>query len=50
MFLEWNRQDPPDAAERRRNDMVEAFQGNRNPYIDNPELADQVGAEVFESH
>lgn len=50
MLLEWNRQDPPDAAERRRNDMVEAFQGNRNPYIDHPELADQVGAAVFASH
>ena len=50
MLLEWNRQDPPDAAERRRNDMAQAFQGNRNPFIDNPELADQVGAAVFASH
>ena len=50
MFLEWNRQDPPDAAELRRNNLVEAFQGNRNPYIDNPELADQVGKTVFASH
>ena len=50
MLLEWNRQDPPDAAERRRNDMVEAFQGNRNPYIDSPELADQISATVFAAH
>lgn len=50
LFLTWNRQDPPDAAERRRNDLVEAFQGNRNPYIDDPELADKVGAAVFKSH
>jgi len=50
MFLDWNRQDPPDAAEVRRNDLVESFQGNRNPYIDNPKLADQVGASVFASH
>lgn len=50
MLLEWNRQDPPDANERRRNDMVEAFQGNRNPYIDNPELADQISAAVFAAH
>ena len=50
MLLEWNRQDPPDAAERRRNDLVEAFQGNRNPFVDNPELADQVGTVVFAAH
>jgi hypothetical protein len=37
LFLQWNRQDPPDAAERRRNDMSQAFQGNRNPFIDHPE-------------
>ncbi len=50
MFLEWNRQDPPDAAELRRNGLVEAFQGNRNPFIDDPSLADQVGESVFKSH
>lgn len=50
MFLEWNRQDPPDANERRRNDLVEEFQGNRNPFIDNPALADRIGDMVFEAH
>jgi len=50
MLLEWNRQDPPDAAERRRNDLVEDFQGNRNPFIDHPTLADRVGEMVFKSH
>lgn len=50
LLLEWNRQDPPDAAERRRNDLVQAFQGNRNPFIDNPDLADRIGAAVFASH
>lgn len=50
MFLEWNRLDPPDADEKRRNDLVEQFQGNRNPFIDNPELADRIGAQVFTSH
>ncbi|HNT98452.1 MAG TPA: endonuclease, partial [Elusimicrobiales bacterium] len=43
MFLEWSRRDPPDAAERRRNDLIETFQGNRNPYIDDPSLAERVG-------
>ncbi len=50
MFLEWNRQDPPDAAERRRNDLIAAFQGNRNPYIDDPSLAERIGAQVLASY
>lgn len=50
MLMQWNRQDPPDAAERRRNDLVEGFQGNRNPFIDDPSLAEQVGEMVFRSH
>lgn len=50
MFLEWSRQDPPDAAEKLRNDLVEQFQGNRNPFIDNPALADRIGAQIFASH
>lgn len=50
MFLEWNRKDPPDAAERRRNELIFKYQGNRNPYVDDPALADRVGAQVFQSH
>lgn len=50
MFLEWNRRDPPDDNERRRNGLVEQFQGNRNPFIDDPSLADRIGAKVFQSH
>ena len=50
LLLKWNTQDQPDAAERRRNDLVEEFQGNRNPFIDHPELADRIGEEVFRSH
>ena len=50
MFLEWNRKDPPDAAERRRNDLISQFQGNRNPFVDDPSLADKIGAQVFASH
>lgn len=50
MLLEWNRQDPPDANELRRNNLVEDFQGNRNPFIDNPALADRIGEMVFEAH
>ena len=50
MFLAWNRQDPPDANERRRNELVEDFQGNRNPFIDNPALAERIGELVFKAH
>lgn len=49
-LLKWNRQDPPDSAELRRNDLVEDYQGNRNPFIDHPYLADRVGEMVFRSH
>ena len=47
MFLKWNREDPPDEWEQSRNDRVERFQGNRNPFIDEPGLADRIGREAF---
>ncbi len=50
MFMKWNRQDPPDDAERTRNDLVEQYQGNRNPFIDNPGLVDQIGAATLKAH
>src|SRR5213078_3639775 len=39
ILLQWNRQFPPDAFEARRNDLVAAYQGNRNPFIDDYLLA-----------
>jgi hypothetical protein len=47
LLLEWNRRFPPDSNERRRNGLVESFQGNRNPFVDDPSLADRVGADAF---
>jgi endonuclease I len=51
-LLEWNRKYAPDARERRRNHLIQqggqiglrtfAGQGNRNPFVDYPELADAV--------
>lgn len=46
-FLRWNREYPPTNFEKRRNDLVEEFQGNRNPFVDDPMLADRIGAEAF---
>lgn len=43
VLLQWNAQDPPSAAELRRNDLIQQqFQGNRNPFIDHPEWADAI--------
>ncbi len=42
VYQAWNRMDPPDAEEKARNDKIEALQGNRNRFIDNPELAEQL--------
>ena len=41
-LLAWNRFDPPDDWERRRNNVVESFQHNRNPFVDHPEFADRI--------
>src|SRR3546814_14675548 len=45
-LLAWHQADPPDAAERDRNEVVYSFQGNRNPFIDHPGWATQA---LFES-
>lgn len=39
---EWHKLDPIDADERERNNKIEQIQGNRNPYIDYPELVEQI--------
>ena len=42
VLLQWHVEDPPDADECFRNDMVWAFQGNRNPFIDHPEWVECI--------
>ncbi|MXV38328.1 T9SS type A sorting domain-containing protein [Flavobacteriaceae bacterium Ap0902] len=39
LLLKWNAEDPVSDFERQRNDVVAAWQGNRNPFVDNPYLA-----------
>jgi endonuclease I len=41
-LLAWNMQDPPDAFERNRNEVIYGYQGNRNPFIDYPEFANCI--------
>jgi endonuclease I len=36
-LLQWHQQDPVDAAEVLRNEVIQSYQGNRNPFIDHPE-------------
>jgi deoxyribonuclease-1 len=38
----WNIEDPVDADEMSRNDEIEKLQGNRNPFIDQPEMAQHI--------
>lgn len=47
LFLKWNAEDPVSEIERKRNDFHGnkgnlGAQGNRNPFIDNPQLANQI--------
>lgn len=39
VLLKWHMQDPPSLTEMVRNDGAQDYQGNRNPFIDYPELA-----------
>lgn len=39
LLLEWNAMDPVSDIEISRNNIIYAYQGNRNPFIDNPYLA-----------
>ena len=42
LFLDWNAEDPVSEYEQNRNAVFENMQGNRNPFIDNPQLATRI--------
>ena len=42
MLLKWHKDNPPSDYERHRNHEIQERQGNRNPLIDFPELADKI--------
>lgn len=43
-LIRWHHEDPVDARERYRNDVIEKHQGNRNPFIDNPDWVCKIFA------
>ncbi len=47
VLMRWNREFPPDAFELRRNDLVEEYQGNRNPFVDDHAMVDRIGVDGF---
>ena len=41
-LIEWHKMDKPSAVEKLRNDTVQKIQGNRNPFVDHPELVEKI--------
>ncbi|WP_299189000.1 endonuclease [uncultured Aquimarina sp.] len=42
ILLDWHRNDPPDDFEMNRNNVIYNWQFNRNPFIDQPDLAEYI--------
>lgn len=41
-LVRWNRIDPPSIVEANRNNYIESVQGNRNPFVDYPQLVEHM--------
>ncbi len=46
----WHLQDPVDAFEENRNEVVYGYQGNRNPFIDHPQWAESIFSHQLSSN
>jgi endonuclease I len=44
VIVQWHLDDPVDDVERRHNDIVAQYQGNRNPFVDHPDWAGYIFA------
>ncbi len=42
VLIAWHYADPPDDAERQRNNALHGFQNNRNPFVDRPEFVNRI--------
>ena len=42
LLLNWAREDPVSEKEQNRNDAIERYQYNRNPFVDNPDLMEYI--------
>ena len=49
-LIQWHLQDPVDAFEQNRNEVVSGYQGNRNPFIDHPEWVESIFRPQLSSH
>ena len=49
VLLQWHLQDPVDAVEQARNDLIHSYQQNRNPFIDHPEWVSCLYSGVCDS-
>lgn len=46
LLVKWHKMDPISKHEMRRNDIGEKYQGNRNPFIDNPQWVEEIWGHV----
>jgi endonuclease I len=48
-LLKWHCQVPVTPRERKRNDIIQTYQGNRNPFVDRPEYVEMIWGDKYPS-